>query len=306
MKNKLPKALHNGEVDLNGFKITSAVLDDGRRIFSERSLANAFGIKGGGAYWEKKKQGKDESAFLPEYLSAGYLNDFISNDLKEKFKGAVLYVTKTGQEANGIDATALADICDVYITAKNSGKIKNQKFLTVADNAYIMLKAFAKVGIIALVDEATGYQDVRMKDELNKILLRELLLDSAKPYQLTFPLELYKQWFRLNNWEWKPENAQKRPGVIGTWTNQYVYDKIHDGLLKEFEIRNPKNEKGYREFKNFQFVTDEVGEPKLREMFGGLIALAKANTSWRRYIEMVNMVYPKTGDQLRLDMPDGK
>jgi hypothetical protein len=300
---ELPKALYNGEVDLNGFYITSAVLDDGRRIFSERSLATAFGIKGSGAFWQKKRESKGDSAFLPEYLSAKYLQPFISNELRSKFESAILYISKGGQESTGVDATVLADICDVYITAKNEG-VKNAKFLNVADNAYIMLKAFAKVGIVALIDEATGYQDVRMKDELNKIFLQELLLEKAKKYEVTFPLELYKQWFRLNNWEWKVENAQKRPGVIGTWTNQYVYDRIASGLLKELERRNPKNNKGYREFKHFQFLTDEVGEPKLREFFGGLVALAKANTSWRKYLEMVNLVFPKQGDQLRLSMPD--
>ena len=301
--NSTPKALYNGEVDLNGFKITSSVLDDGRRIFSERSLATAFGIKGSGAYWQKKREAKSGSAFLPEYLSAKYLQDFISNELRSKFESAILYISRGGQESNGVDATILADICDVYITAKNKGVI-NTKFLVVAENAYIMLKAFAKVGIVALVDEATGYQDVRMKDELNKIFLQELLLERAKRYEVTFPLELYKQWFRLNNWDWRIENAQKRPGVIGTWTNQHVYDRISPGLLSELERRNPKNEKGYREFKHFQFLTDEVGEPKLREFFGGLVALAKANTSWRKYIEMVNMVYPKQGDQLDLRLPE--
>lgn len=301
---KLPKALYNGEVDLNGFKIVSAVLEDGRRIFSERSLANAFGIKGSGAFWQRKREAKDESAFLPEYLSAKYLQPFIINELRQKFESAILYTAKGGQTSTGVDATILADICDVYITAKNSG-INNKKFLEVADNAYIMLKAFAKVGIIALVDEATGYQDVRMKDELNKIFLEELLLERAKKYEVTFPLELYKQWFRLNNWEWKVENARKRPGVIGTWTNQYVYDRIATGLLEELERRNPKNEKGNREFKHFQFLTDEVGEPKLREFFGGLVALAKASTSWRKYIDMINLVYPKQGGQLLLGLNDG-
>lgn len=299
----LPKALYNGEVDLNGFKISSAVLDDGRRIFSERSLSTAFGIKGGGAYWQRKREGKNDGTFLPEYLSAKYLQPFISNDLGDKFDSAILYISKGGQEATGIDATVLADICDVYISAKNAG-VNNSKFLKVADNAYIMLKAFAKVGIVALIDEATGYQDVRMKDELNKIFLQELLLERAKRYEVTFPLELYKQWFRLNNWEWKIENAKKRPGVIGTWTNQFVYDRIAPGLLDELERRNPKNDKGHREFKHFQFLTDEVGEPKLREFFGGLVALAKASNSWRKYVEMINMVYPKQGDQLRLIIPE--
>jgi hypothetical protein len=302
-KTSLPKALYNGEVDLNGFKITSAVLDDGRRIFSERSLANAFGIKGGGAYWQRKREAKSEGTFLPEYLSAKYLQQFISDELREKFESAILYTSTGGQESNGIDATVLADICDVYITAKNNG-VNNSKFLVVADNAYIMLKAFAKVGIVALIDEATGYQDVRMKNELNKIFLQELLLERAKRYEVTFPLELYKQWFRLNNWEWRIENAQKRPGVIGTWTNQFVYDRIAPGLLQELARRNPKNEKGYRDHKHFQFLTDEVGEPKLREFFGGLVALAKASSSWRKYVEMINTVYPKQGDQLLLGISD--
>jgi hypothetical protein len=297
----LPKAIYNGDVNLNGFKITSAVLDDNRRVFSERSLANAFGIKGSGAFWQKKRKAKSESTFLPEYLSAKYLQPFITNDLRQKFESAILYASASGQEATGVEATILADICDVYITAKNAG-ISNAKFLKIADNAYIMLKAFAKTGIIALVDEATGFQDARVKGELEKIFLQEMLLERAKKYEVTFPLELYRQWFRLNNWEWKPENAQKRPGVIGTWTNDHIYDRMAPGLLKELERRNPKNEKGYREHKHFEFLTDKVGEPRLREFFGGIIALAKANTSWRKYVEMVNRVYPRNGDQLYLGL----
>jgi hypothetical protein len=85
-KINLPKAKYPGEVDLNGFKISCAVLEDGTRVFSERSLANAFGIKGSGAYWQKKKK---TGAFLPEYLSAKYLKPFISNELVNKFTGAI-------------------------------------------------------------------------------------------------------------------------------------------------------------------------------------------------------------------------
>ena len=89
---QIPKALYSGEVDLNGFNITSSVLDDGRRIFSERSLATAFGIKGSGAYWQKKREAKSESAFLPEYLSAKYLQPFINSELREKFESAIFSV----------------------------------------------------------------------------------------------------------------------------------------------------------------------------------------------------------------------
>jgi hypothetical protein len=76
------------------------------------------------------------------------------------------------------------------------------------------------------------------------------------------------------------------------------------GLLTELERRNPRNEKGYREYRHFQFLTEEVGEPKLREYFGGLLALARANTSWKEFYEMVEKAFPKLpelGDQLKLE-----
>lgn len=84
------KATHQVELTLNGFELSCAVLDDENRtrVFSERTIATAFGIKGGGSYWKRKKEG---SAVLPEYLSASYLKPFISNELLEKFDSALIY-----------------------------------------------------------------------------------------------------------------------------------------------------------------------------------------------------------------------
>ena len=169
----------------------------------------------------------------------------------------------------------------------------------------MLIRALAQVGIIALIDEATGYQDVRIKGALEKIL-NQYLLEGAKKYEVTFPLELYKEWFKLNNWEWKIENAQKRPSVLGKWTNKYIYERMAPHLLSALVKKNPKTEKGHRKHKHFQFLTDDVGEPRLREFFGGHIALAKAMGTWKKYINMVEMVYPKIGDQISLDFDSDK
>ena len=112
-----------------------------------------------------------------------------------------------------------------------------------------------------IIDEVTGFQDVRVKNALETIL-NQYLLDNAKEYKVTYPLELYRQWFRLNNWEWKPESAQKKPIIIGKWTNEYIYSRLAPGLLEELKVKNPKTDKGYRKHKHFQFLTDEIGEPK--------------------------------------------
>ena len=296
---KLPNASHQGELNLNGFKISCAVLEDGTRVLVNRSLATALGIKGSGAYWQKKKESK--SAMLPEYVSAKYLQPFVNDKLRENLLNPIDYISKQGVETEGIPASLLADICNVYVKAGEKGALKNNAH--IAQSAYRIILAFAKMGIDALVDEATGYQDVRVKDALQKIL-DKYLLEDAKKYEVTFPLDLYKEWFRLNGWEWKPENAQKKPSVIGRWTNKYIYERMAPNLLKELEKKNPKNEKGYREHKHFQFLTDEIGEPKLREFFGGLLALARASMTWNKYVRLVERAYPKFGDQLGMNLDD--
>jgi hypothetical protein len=297
MTEKIPKAEYLGEIELGEYKIPCAVLDDETRILRERSVARALGKKGSGAYWQKKKQ-TQKGAILPEYISTKNLDLFIDNELRNKLINPITYQTKSGTFAQGINATLLPEICNVWLKAREKGATyKNQE--NTAHKAEILMRGLAHIGIIALVDEATGYQDVRMKKVLNKIL-NKFLLNEAKKYKVTFPLELYKEWFKLNGWEWKEENAQKRPGVLGRWTSKYIYARMAPRLLETLEEKNPKTEKGYRKHKHFQFLTDDVGEPRLREFFGGHLALARATTTWRKYISLVEKSYPAIGDQLKI------
>jgi hypothetical protein len=293
---ELLKSTHEGKLEIGESELNVAVLEDGTRVITQSAVFKAFG---------RTKRGRNKGEIrvpnMPAFIDANNIQPFINDDLKEVLK-TISYISKNGNESDGYDANILPLMCKMYLDARQSNKLKTQQ-LPLARASEILLLALSKVGITALVDEATGYQDIRVKDALQEIL-NQYLLEGAKKYQVTFPLELYKQWFRLNNWEWKEQNAQKRPGVIGTWTNKYIYERIAPNILKELEKKNPKNEKGYREYKHFQFLTDEVGEPKLREFFGGLIALARATTSWRKYTELVERAYPKIGDQLDLFTDD--
>lgn len=200
------KSSYSGELDLNGFKISCAVLEDGKRILVNRSLANALGIKGGGTYWQKKKQG---GATLPEYLSAKYLAPFISEDIKEKLSYPIPYINSQGVLTEGISAELLADICDIYVKAGENGAFPDNQ--EVAQKAYKILLAFSKVGIIALVDEATGYQYDREKDELQKIL-KAYISEELLPWQKRFPDIYYKELFRLNGWDFTVQGIKKKTG----------------------------------------------------------------------------------------------
>ena len=59
------------------------------------------------------------------------------------------------------------------------------------------LAAFAKIGIEAAIDEVTGYQFERAADVL-QVKLRLFLEEEMRPWEKTFPDELWVQFGRLN------------------------------------------------------------------------------------------------------------
>ncbi len=298
---KILKSTHEGTLPIGNTVLSVAVLENEQRIINQAAIFRAFGRPVRGS----RDRGDQNSPKLPGLVDANNLKPFISSELRDVIK-PVTYLDKNGKVSAGYDSSILALLCEVYLDAMKAKRPDGKSVLLTsqiqnAQMAEDLSRVLMRVSLVALIDEVTGYQDVRMKNALEKIL-NDMLLEKAKKYKVTYPLELYKEWFRLNGWEWKEENAQKRPGVIGTWTNEYIYGRMAPKLLEHLEERNPKNEKGYREHKHFQFLTDEIGEPKLREFFGGHLALARANTSWRKYISMVNRAYPNFEGQSSLDL----
>ena len=100
------------------------------------------------------------------------------------------------------------------------------------------MRALAHVGIIALVDEATGYQDVRARNALNEIL-EQFIADELRRWTKLFPDEFYRQMFRLRGWEWKVQSIKQRPGVVGNYTNDLVYQRLAPGVLDELRRKDP-------------------------------------------------------------------
>lgn len=194
---------------------------------------------------------------MPEYLSAKYLEPFISNKLRQKFDSAFSYVSTTGTVAEGIDATVLTDVCDVYITAQNKGKIKNKNLKTISENAYTMLKAFSNEGIVSLIDKALGY-----KYEREEIIIETILKLFVSPeileYQKTFHLGFYREIFRLWNVPFTEEYIRRKPPFIGMLTNEYVYKNLPQGsfVLRELKSKTPKTKAGNNKVRLHQSLTD--------------------------------------------------
>ncbi|GHS97037.1 hypothetical protein FACS189421_03150 [Bacteroidia bacterium] len=282
---------HSGKIDLGGTTISCAVLEDGRRVLVDRSVALALGKKGGGAYWQAKKDGKDLEgrAFLPEYISATYLQPYISSDLRAKLQNPIVYSNKKGEEFVSIAADCLPLICDAWITARDEGGLTLAQART-AEKAYQLMKAFSIIGITALVDEATGYQEVRDKKALQD-LLDSLLLPTASKWAKTFPDNFWKEMFRLRRWEWQGMKIN-RPSVVGKYVTDIVYSRLAPQILLELENRNPRTN-GYRKSKHHQFFTPDLGHPALTQRISTLIAFMQAASNWEDFMRSVNRAFPK-------------
>ena len=193
----LPKETHKGTLKIGDIKIPCAVLDNGTRVLRERSVARAFGIKGSGAHWKRKKS-TEKGAHLPEYVSAKNLQEHIENIIHEKLINPIIYITLTGNRAWGLSATLLPEICDIWLKAREKGALSELQ-LSTARQAEIILKGFAHVGIIALVDEATGYQEIRPRDAL-QVYLEKIIRKELAAWAKKFPDEFYENIYKLKNW----------------------------------------------------------------------------------------------------------
>jgi len=288
------KADYFGELDLNGIKISCAVLEDGTRVIVNRSLANAIGIKGSGAYWQKKKKGE---RLLPEYLSANYLTPFISNEFRESLYNPIPYINNSGVLTEGVSADKLSDICDIYIKASEKGALPDNQH--IADNAYKLLLGFSKVGIIALVDEATGYQYEREKDELQKIL-KAYISEELLPWQKRFPDIFYKELFRLNGWNFTVGGIKKRPGVIGTWTNKLIYEQLPKGVLEELKKQTPVSESGNKTVRYHQLLTEDIGSPHLTAQINQVVTLFQLSDTMEHMWNQFEKLKHRQSGQLEL------
>jgi hypothetical protein len=67
---------------------------------------------------------------------------------------------------------------------------------TISRHDDIVMRGLARVGIVALIDEATGYQEVRDRKALQSILnsiLNAFLRKELAAWALRFPKEFYEQ-----------------------------------------------------------------------------------------------------------------
>ncbi len=258
---------------IGDFEIPCYVLEDGRRVLQQSSVIRALNMSHGGSY----SRGGDR---LAKFAAQGRLKTFVSNDLTERTENPIRFRTPQGGMAYGYEATVLADLCEAILAARKEGKLQPQQ-KHIADRAEILVRGFARVGIIALVDEATGYQRDRARDALSKIL-EQFIAKELQPYVSTFPAAYYEEMFRLRGLDY-PRDSVRRPQYFGVLTNDIVYKRLAPGVLEELKRVTPKLGSGRLAHKLFQQLTQNKGYPKLREHLGAVVTMMQLSTNWHDF-----------------------
>jgi hypothetical protein len=187
----------------------------------------------------------------------------------------------------------------MYINANADGNLlASQKHL--GQQSLMVLSAFAKTGVIAVIDEATGYlkDKNRAKDELQKFL-NQFMREDAAVLVRRFEDSFFEMIYKMRGWTWT--FAHKSPGVVGRWINDIVYERIAPTILEELRKKNPITEKGRRKNKHHQFLSDKVGIPKLLNHLAAVEALGKASGyDWNKFMDMLDVVFPKQYQQISM------
>ena len=274
------------------------VLEDETRVLSQRGMFKGLGVARGGP--RNENEPSTTGAEIPRFASQNWLKPYINSDLEVALKSPIFFQPPTGHVGYGYPAEILVDVCDAILEAhKNGATGKPQE--KIVDNASALMRGFAKLGIIGLVDEVTGYQEMRAKNALAEIL-ESFLSDYRQKWAKTFPDEFYKQIFRLKNWRW--DGSARRPGVVGGWTTNFVYDRLAPSLTEELKRLNPTNSKGERLSRHHQWFNPDYGHPKLKEHISGVIALMRASSTWDGFRRSLDRAYPRYGDTIEMQLDD--
>jgi hypothetical protein len=296
-RKRLPRAIcgsHDRPLRIGDISIPCYVLEDEIRVLTAGGMGDGMGLARGGSMIAGMNR-------LELFISRNRISAFVTSDLAERIRTPIVFITPTGGKAYGYAAEILVELCEVVLKARQAGVLQMQQ-QKIAHQCEILTRGLARTGIVGLVDEVTGYQYIRARSALEKIL-DQWLTKELQPWKKQFPNDFYRRIFELNDWEYDPSSV-KRPSVIGHWTNDIVYERLGPGLRDELEDYAGRDENGRLKHRLHQYFTSKHGIPELQSHLAGVVALMKAAGNWRQFKEMLQRAYPKPHTTLSMAFDD--
>ena len=288
--NNLPRASHQGLLPIGDVEIEVYRLYDGRRLIAKAAMAKALNLKSEGG-----------NAFLRTVTRKG-VRSAISENLWRKIETPIVFKyldtdspESQGGTADGYEATTLIEVCDALIQARNDDLLdKSQAFLAV--QAEIIVRSAAKLGIIALVDAATGYiEDVKKEEYLR--LWKEFVQNEFRQWEAEFPHHFADMIYKIYGLKRKDPKSFKHPQFFGWFTRKYIYHPLANSrgaILDLLDEANPiVYAGGTRKYKLHQFLTEEVGVPALRQHLWQTIGIGNASRDKHEFERSFYRAFPE-------------
>ncbi|GGF13001.1 hypothetical protein GCM10011611_18370 [Aliidongia dinghuensis] len=299
---ELPEAKYTGVLTLGSASLPCAVLSDGRRVVSENGITNAILGSRSGASKRMKKASAEGGAPIPLFIAPERLKPFITQEMLDGPLRPVAY--REGRSTlTGYDPVVLRVVCEIWLKARAEKKLQDQQ-LDKAQKAELLMRALADVGLIALVDEATGYQKIRARDELQRVLAA-YIAPELLPWAKRFPDAFYEHLHRVRGWKYEP-GSNARTAYIGKLTNELIYQQLPNGVLDELKQKNPRDpETKRRKHTHHEFLTADIGHPHLERQIVSVTTLLSVSDDWTEFAKLFCKKFPPgPGDLFALKPPD--
>lgn len=261
MSNKQPKVIAHGVLEIFN-NLPCYVLDDGQRIFRLTNLTKAL-------------RGKQHGKF-GNYLAAKNIVEYLPTRLRpltdkehDRVPQGIIEFNYDGQTEKGYNSEDFIDVCTAFIQANIDGQLNSEAQAEIVKNASKFILATAKIGITALIDEATGFQYKRDINEL-EMKLKYFLTDEAREWEKTFPDELWYEFGRLTNWK---GSIKQRPKYWGKLVNALIYDRLDSDVASFLRENKPQQYTGQR---YHQWLNETYGLKELNQQIWKVIGMAKA------------------------------
>jgi len=271
-------SLFKGDVRFGNIIVPCHVLNDGSRVIAQREVIKAL-------------TGQERpSGSITRIIGTPNLSRYINaDDIAKKVIQYELSGPGHQMSAYGYEATLLIEVCEAFLKARDDRHLSvgQEKIARAAD---IILRACAKVGIIALIDEATGYQKVRAENAL-RLKLEAFIAEDMQEWARMFPGEFFQELARLENVRYAPRN---RPLRWGKYVMAFVYYAFDKDVAQELKRRTPNPHYG----QNLHQWLRDLGREKVSAQLYQVLGVMKTCRDMDEFRRKFGFVFRKEPYQL--------
>lgn len=259
---KPQKVWGKGPIKIYDAELDCYILADGTAVLNKGKMMKAIGRP-----WKGTSR-----SLRPNFIGAVNLQPFIKPELEQKLNGIEFY--DGPKLISGYHADILPLVCNVYLEARQAGVLSKSQ-LPIAEKCEILLRSFARVGIVALIYEQLGFEKYKHPDAI-RLLIESYLAEEIRRWSKEFPDELFFQMDRLYGKQ--RTTSRNRPLYYAKFIRKYIYDPIEKGLvLQKLDERNPTINKRRRKHRHHSLLNEERGLPTIKAQIWQIIALLRTS-----------------------------